>query len=207
MPAIYAAIPQSYDDLGQLELGEEHITVQQHVFAQIGVVTPSGVLKMIHDFAIGADDVFCDLGSGVGNICMQIIADSPCKRVSGVEIIPSRNRYAERAFAEGRRLFPELFGAAHAAFLLGDVATCDGFLNKEKVTVLFTHSHMFDDDLMLKVADVVRKTPSLRVVITSRALPGFDDVSDASVQLRPRGTVTFEADWNDKSPFFVYERC
>lgn len=52
-----------------------------------GEVRRDFVSRMIREAAIGPNDIFYDLGAGVGNVCVQVAALSGCRAV-GVEIRP-----------------------------------------------------------------------------------------------------------------------
>lgn len=219
---IYSHITDRYNELGQIALGEEHLTVQEHVFSQIGVIDEDGIRSMWRMVLLDTQQqmprhgivsetasqrretpVFCDLGSGVGNVCLQILAETTCSTAVGVEIIPSRHQAAEKAMENAKKFFPEVFEGKSALFALRDVVGCEDLLNEQKVSVLFTHSWMFDDDLMRKVSEVVKKVPTLKMVITSRPLV---DGIIAGSPLTQHKVVHFSADWNDRAPFHVYMR-
>jgi hypothetical protein len=222
---IFEHISGEYNELGQIARGEENVTVQPHVFAQIGVIDEDGIRKLwrllsldLHPMAKygttnaeaaqkrQAPVVFCDLGSGVGNVCLQILGETTCDSVVGVEIIPSRHEAAQKAFENAKKYFPAVFGPEkHAAFIKKDIVECASDLNNLGVTVIFTHSWMFDDDLMQKVTTLVNSVPTLNTIVTSRPL---DEklLRQDRFPLSQRRLVHFSADWNERSPFYVYSR-
>lgn len=53
---------------------------------------------MIDEIEITSDDVFLDLGSGVGQVVLQMAAATPCKICLGVEKADVPSRYAEVIF-------------------------------------------------------------------------------------------------------------
>lgn len=46
---------------------------------------------------IKSDEIFCDLGSGIGKAVLRVALEANCKKVIGIELSPSRNKAAERA--------------------------------------------------------------------------------------------------------------
>lgn len=50
---------------------------------------------MIDQIQITNDDVFVDLGSGVGQVVLQMAAATPCKICFGIERADIPSRYAE----------------------------------------------------------------------------------------------------------------
>ncbi|ORC91517.1 uncharacterized protein TM35_000051130 [Trypanosoma theileri] len=225
-PKIYEHLSDNYEELGQLDLGEEHLTVEPNVFAQIGVIDVDGIRKMWTSVILpqlrmsmtgGASltntegtttkveekTVFCDIGSGVGNVCLQILAETRCKKVVGVEVIPSRHRNAVIAFSKAKTYYPEFFGDKDAVFLQDDLVRSTSRLTEEKVNVIFTHSWMFDDDLMKQLSKVVVSVPTVRCVVTSRKL-NAEVLSETPLKLVSK--VYLSADWNEEAPFYVYTK-
>lgn len=224
-PKIYEHLSQEYEERGELELGEEHITVKPNVFAQIGVLDIGGVRTMwtkevlpymkeciqkklftasnSSDTNVENEIVFCDIGSGVGNICLQILAETNCKKTVGIEVIPSRHTAAETAFRNAQTLYPDIYKDKNALWVEEDLVHCATTLKKEGVNVVFTHSWMFDDDLMQQFTKVITEVPSIACVITSRKL---DEGLLKATPLKLHSLSHFSADWNDRAPFYVYTR-
>lgn len=220
---LYSHLSQEYKDRGELELGEECITVQEHVFAQIGVIDVNGVRRMwmaailptiqkAFSSALFRDSessttelekriVFCDIGSGVGNVCLQVLAETNCREAVGIEIIPSRIRAAKEASEKAKRLYPDVFKEKEALWFNDDLVDCVKTLTDAKVNVVFTHSWMFDDELMRNLTTVIDSVPSVACVVTSRKL---DPTLLQHNKLQLQALMHFSADWNDEAPFYVY---
>ncbi|KAG5469460.1 hypothetical protein LSCM1_02681 [Leishmania martiniquensis] len=222
-PLLYKHLTEEYESRGELEIGEESITVQPNVFAQIGILDVNGVRQMWtkaiiptildgrkREFLqregesqadVEAKIVFCDIGSGVGNVCLQVLSETKCLKSVGVEIIPSRVRAAEEASKRAKVLYSDIFSKKKAVWVQEDLVKCAAKLKEEGVTALFTHSWMFDDDLMTGLTSVIAQVPSIECVVTSRKL---DEKLLASTMLRQKTLMHFNADWNDEAPFYVY---
>lgn len=222
-PFLYKHLSEEYENRGELELGEEAITVQPNVFAQIGIIDVNGIRQMwtkaIMPTIVGgrqkdllssdgesqadleAKVVFCDIGSGVGNVCLQVLAETNCAKSVGVEIILSRIRAAEAASQRAKALYSDIFSGKEAVWVQEDLVACASKLKEEGVNVVFTHSWMFDDALMAKLTDVIAQVPSIECVVTSRKL---DESVLAATRLQLRSLTHFNADWNDEAPFYVY---
>lgn len=254
---IFRHISAEYDELGQIEVGEVGETVKPHVFSQIGIVDTEGVRKLcrliLSDgvFTSNAEPIiFCDIGSGVGNVLMQVLAEvRQCAKVVGVEVIPSRHRMAITAFENAKSSFPKWFRTSttevtttttvtasttvegtgpvsssilesssvvhkeklittkDASFHMVDLVAAGPLLANDGVNVIFSHSWMFDDDLMAKFAEMVCQSgPQLRMVFTSRpfSTPRGEPLLPSGWTCA--GVTTLSADWNSKSPFYVYIR-
>lgn len=220
---IFSHLTQHYEDRGELDLGEEAITVEPHVFAQIGIIDIDGVRRMWSGVVVpiiqqgygsqlfkSSDSsavevekeiVFCDIGCGVGNVCMQVLAETHCAKTVGIDVIPSRICAAETATGSAKKFYPEIFSYKEAHWHLEDLVNSAKTLNDAGVNVVFTHSWMFDDDLMKKLTTVIDSCPSIACVVTSRKLD-MDLLKNNKLQLQSLSHLS--ADWNDEAPFYAY---
>ena len=235
LKAVYANIlSDSYEERGELELGEEHLTVQDDIFAQIGVIEDDGMAHLFctteenetSTISIHPNDHVVDLGSGVGNVCMWVFAHTDARKVTGVEFIPSRHSAGVQAKKAAEMLYPNLFQEqspeSHASrrlsFVNGNIAekVSDGDAYKlnsvySDATVYFTHSWVFDEELLNKIGDIVlHHSPKARVLLTSRRIPVIDAEIDGAKQsgtspkLKYKGIMHCNADWNEEAPFHIY---
>lgn len=62
-----------------------------------GEITFGSLDKVIQYLKLNKDDVFFDLGSGVGKVVMQVAMTTPVKKVVGVELSNSRYKEARKA--------------------------------------------------------------------------------------------------------------
>lgn len=53
------------------------------------------VCQMIDHVKVSEEDTFIDLGSGVGQVVLQLAASTPCKMAWGIERADCPSRYAE----------------------------------------------------------------------------------------------------------------
>jgi SAM-dependent methyltransferase len=60
-----------------------------------GEITFEGVQKMVDELKLTQNDVFCDLGCGVGKTCVQVLLTTPVKKCIGVELSPTRIAHAQ----------------------------------------------------------------------------------------------------------------
>lgn len=111
------------------------------------------VAQMINELDFSSEDVFVDLGSGVGQVVLQVAAATPCKLCIGIEKAEVPSRYAE-SMDELFQFWMCWYGKTHGDYQLikGD------FLNethREKVmnaTIVFVNNFAFGPtvDHMLK---------------------------------------------------------
>ncbi|XP_021930748.1 histone-lysine N-methyltransferase, H3 lysine-79 specific-like isoform X3 [Zootermopsis nevadensis] len=147
------------------------------------------VCQMIDQIEITKDDVFVDLGSGVGQVVLQMAAATPCKICFGVERAEVPSKYAESMnvlFRKWMRWYGKKYGDYH--LIKGDFLTDE---HREKIvsaTIVFVNNFAFGPtvDHMLKerfadLRDGARIVSSksfcpLNFRITDRNLSGVEDI-------------------------------
>ncbi|XP_054708886.1 uncharacterized protein LOC129218593 [Uloborus diversus] len=117
------------------------------------------ITQMIGELDITEDDIFIDLGSGVGQVVLQMAATTPCKKCIGIEKADVPAKYAEemdRTF----RFWMKWYGKKYGEYILlrGD------FLSEEhrdtllNATLLFVNNFAFgpnvDHMLKMRFADI-----------------------------------------------------
>ncbi|CAK8676134.1 unnamed protein product [Clavelina lepadiformis] len=162
------------------------------------------VLQMLNELKLKEDDVFLDLGSGVGQVVLQVAAASPCKMCLGIEKAPLPSKYAKQMDIEFRK-WMKWYGKKYRPYQLefGD------FLDeewKERIagaTVIFVNNYAFgpevDHQLKLRFANLKE---GCRVVsskafaqanfrITDRNLSDIGTILRVSVLSPLRGSVSW----------------
>lgn len=76
------------------------------------------ISQMIDQIKISAEDVFVDLGSGVGQVVLQMAAATPCRICLGVEKADVPSKYAEVCTSTGRPFFKR-FATSDQGVLVG----------------------------------------------------------------------------------------
>ncbi|XP_076356018.1 histone-lysine N-methyltransferase, H3 lysine-79 specific-like [Tachypleus tridentatus] len=75
------------------------------------------VAQMIQEITLSKDDVFIDLGSGLGQVVLQLAAMSPCKMCIGIEKADVPTHYAE-AMDRHFRFWMKWYGKTHGEYKL-----------------------------------------------------------------------------------------
>ena len=219
---------EDYNNIGQVSRDEVDMTVLPNAYTQIGILEPEGVRELfeidnkntlrgrdpILPRPLNENDVFIDIGSGVGNINLQVFSETPVRKSIGIELLPSRTGYAELAKTITALFYGDLFldGKRELEFITAD------FVEKEnkkvveafgEATVIFSHSWMFPKELMEKFGErVLNDGPNVDLIITSRAIPQIDQeiASSAAMNSWKVSQAKLQADWNAESPFYIYSK-
>ncbi|KAK9497800.1 hypothetical protein O3M35_003722 [Rhynocoris fuscipes] len=162
------------------------------------------VCQMIDQINITSDDIFVDLGSGVGQVVLQMAAATPCKICLGVEKAEVPSKYAEGMNVNFRK-WMGWYGKRYGDYQLikGDFLTEE---HREKIisaTIVFVNNFAFGPtvDHMLKerfadLKDGARIVSSksfcpLNFRITDRNLSDIGTIMHVSEMTPLRGSVSW----------------
>ncbi|XP_058455002.1 histone-lysine N-methyltransferase, H3 lysine-79 specific [Malaya genurostris] len=162
------------------------------------------ICQMIDQFKITGDDVFVDLGSGVGQVVLQMAASTPVKICYGIEKADVPSRYAE-GMTSTFKLWMRWFGKKYGDYELikGDFLADE---HREKITsatIVFVNNFAFgpnvDHQLKERFADLkdgARIVSSksfcpLNFRITDRNLSDIGTIMHVSEMSPLRGSVSW----------------
>ncbi|XP_054277384.1 histone-lysine N-methyltransferase, H3 lysine-79 specific isoform X4 [Macrosteles quadrilineatus] len=162
------------------------------------------VCQMIDEIQITSEDVFIDLGSGVGQVVLQMAAATPCKVCFGVEKAEIPSMYADDMngnFKKWMKWYGKHYGEYH--LIKGDFLTEE---HREKIvgaTIVFVNNFAFGPtvDHMLKerfadLKDGARIVSSksfcpLNFRITDRNLSDIGTIMHVSEMVPLKGSVSW----------------
>jgi precorrin-6B methylase 2 len=158
-----------------------------------GEIFPRSVSILLKDLKLTAEDVFYDLGSGVGKVAVQVYLDSPVKKSVGVELSPTRHSHAIKV--QGRL---KDAGKLKANRVL--VFCQENILHTDisDATVLFLCSTCYSDELMAGVADKIQQLKIGTRVITLKAFK-----SPTSLKLVK--TYQLPMTWSESNTVHLYQ--
>ncbi|XP_060516339.1 histone-lysine N-methyltransferase, H3 lysine-79 specific [Cylas formicarius] len=162
------------------------------------------VCQMIDQIDITKEDVFIDLGSGVGQVVLQMAAATPCKICLGIERAEVPSRYAE-AMNRHFRTWMQWYGKKYGDYKLikGDFLTEEHREKINQATIVFVNNFAFgpsvDHQLKERFADLkdgARIVSSksfcpLNFRITDRNLSDIGTIMHVSEMSPMRGSVSW----------------
>ncbi len=69
----------------------------QRSLSTYGEIMWDSATKIFNDIAFTKKDVFYELGCGTGKVCSQLYLTTPCKKIVGIELSPTRLSHAYKA--------------------------------------------------------------------------------------------------------------
>ncbi|KAF7286980.1 hypothetical protein GWI33_002823 [Rhynchophorus ferrugineus] len=162
------------------------------------------VCQMIDQINITSDDVFIDLGSGVGQVVLQMAAATPCKICLGIEKADVPSRYAE-AMNKNFRTWMQWYGKKYGEYKLirGDFLTEEHREKINQATIVFVNNFAFgpavDHQLKERFADLKdgarivssRSFCPLNFRITDRNLSDIGTIMHVSEMSPLKGSVSW----------------
>ncbi|KAK3262705.1 hypothetical protein CYMTET_28451 [Cymbomonas tetramitiformis] len=142
-----------------------------------------------------SDDVFYDLGSGRGQVVLQIAEAGLAQKAAGIELVQRRHRIAQ--------LTNKQLGSP-AEFTCGDILTHDA----SDATKVYMTNSTFEEKMNIAIATRfadITAFPNLQMVATTNRLPlGIANVTNLFLQR----VSAVPVNWGiERAPLFVYKRC
>ncbi|MFM8455092.1 MAG: hypothetical protein ACKOAD_09120 [Gammaproteobacteria bacterium] len=164
-------LDSAYSDLTgfiSYEAGEKEKHKEEKVFLTYGEIKYESIDLLLSKIEITPDDIFCDLGSGIGKVVAQVFMKTAVKEAFGVVANPLRSASARKIQAQIQKDFPVLFEHGRSIdfyesnFLDTDIS---------RASMVYTCSTCFSDELLQDIANMVDANPNIRCIFSLKALP------------------------------------
>lgn len=166
---------------------------QHNVSQTYGELLYPSVQKMLAQFHPRPEDVFLDLGSGLGKCALQAFMQTPVKRVIGIEAADALFAQAQRIAEQVKQDFPffwdnnRTLSLRHENFLTADW---------QDTTLVYTCSTCFTQSLLAEIGRKINQHTSVQQVMSLRPLPTL-------TRLPLKSVISVECSW-DSSLCFHY---
>ena len=131
-----------------------------------GEVTPFGLTRLMSMIPeqVTSDDVFCDIGAGIGNIVAQVALQTPIKLCVGIELRKELVQLGQKAIKKFVPTYPEL---SRVWLKQGDICALPWHIQAQlqACTIVFANSVLFDAGAVQKIEDMVCFADRVRVVV------------------------------------------
>ena len=158
-----------------------------------GEIKYSSLEKLLDDLKISSQDVFYDLGSGVGKVTAQVYLNSPAKKCIGIELSDTRHDKAQKAkslIAQNKKL-----GAVRELnFVHGDIVK----ENIDDATVVFMCSTCYPESLMKNLTEKFSNLNKNLRILSLKALPENN-------HFKLTKTYQLPMTWSSASTVHLYE--
>lgn len=163
-----------------------------------GEMTYWGVQKLLEILQLNSEDVFYDLGSGLGKIVIQISCNTPIKKIYGIEFYPERSNIAEKALKKLYKMYPELLNNNKIiSFQIQNIKDIH-YLND--ATVIFMCSTCYPSELVNIIYEKIKNNRNLRYFI-------IHDVYNKLKTLLPyQAVVILPCSWSKNVKWYIYSK-
>lgn len=181
----------------QTQGGQTYTSSEQQAFLQSQVCITYGELlypsvkKMLRHANMTAEDVFLDLGSGLGKCTLQAFIQTKAHKVIGIEAATRLHEQAQKIVAQVQQDAPYLWEEQREWNLL-----CDNFLtaNWQGATVVYICSTCFTQSLLNAIGNKINTEPQVQKVLSLRPLP--------TLQMPLQKVFSVECSWDSALCFF-----
>jgi SAM-dependent methyltransferase len=158
-----------------------------------GELMPTATARLLAQLELGPEDLFVDMGSGIGKVALLAAMTTDVGRALGIELSETRHAQAERALQRARE--QDVPGTERVSFAQADMLTHP----LDDATVVYTCSTAFLPGFMKRLVRRLASLPNLRKLATLQDLdphPAFELVE----------IYRLDASWKRRTKVHVYER-
>jgi hypothetical protein len=133
----------------------------------MGELSVRGVTELIRACSLRDEDVFLDVGAGIGNVVVQVALQTRVKQSLGIELRSDAVALSQSALTEQRMKNSQL---GRAILFLGDVRDAPLVWRHEEIassTVLYSFNEVFEADSILELESLCCRLPALRLIVVS----------------------------------------
>lgn len=159
-----------------------------------GEINYEALNKLLGYLKLGHEDVFYDLGSGVGKVIIQTLLKTPVKRAVGVELSKTRHLDAKLAVKRACAFAPDI--KERVRLINKDLLTVD----LKPATVIYTCSTAFSQAFMNKLTKRLASFTHPYRLISLQDLPEHPE-------FELMGKLRLDMSWLRSTPVHIYQRA
>lgn len=157
-----------------------------------GEINFQSLKKLIDHLKLNNNDVFYDLGSGVGKVVIQTALTSPVKKSIGVELSLMRYQDAQKALTIAQHFDKTLLSRCN--FVNADMLTVD----LSDASVIYTCSTAFSEQFMKKITSYLASFKQPFRLVSLQDLP---DTKHFTLTER----LKLNMSWARNTPVYIYQ--
>lgn len=183
------------DATGQIQYpkNQSQLLLDQKVCVTYGELLFPSLRRVLSSLPLTSEDVFLDMGSGLGKLAIMAFYLGPMRQVRGIEASMPLYEQSIKPLTELKLNCPELFmGLRRLSFEYGNFLHAD----LSDITVAYCCSTCFSQNLLYEIGYKVNKTPNIRYILSLRPIPSL-------TRLKFKGVIEVECSW-DSALCYVY---
>lgn len=158
-----------------------------------GEILYPSVIKLMSSIKLSVDDVFFDLGSGLGKVVIQLFLTTSIRESYGIEIRPDLHQQALTILRQIQKDLPDCFPYSRKLTFL-----CGNFLEipLSSATLLLIASPCFSPTILHRLSGIINDLSSVHSVFSLRPLPALK-------RLPFKKAIAIECSW-DSALCYLY---
>ncbi|HEX4045165.1 MAG TPA: hypothetical protein VHZ76_05815 [Gammaproteobacteria bacterium] len=159
-----------------------------------GEILYQSIDTLLSQISLSTQDIFFDLGSGLGKAAIQVFLNSDVKEVCGIEIIPELHQQSLIATEKVQQDLSDFYPNRQLTFLLGSFLEIP-FTN---ASVVLIGSPCFSQKILYPLGKIIDSIASIHTVLTLRPICTLERLSFIKA-------VRVECSW-DTALCYIYKR-
>lgn len=142
----------------------------QHICHTFGELLTPSLIKVLNTINITPEDVFLDLGSGMGKLALTVYLRTQMNHVIGVEGSKEYHVQAVNIFQNLRQQVPDLFSKGKLDLILGNFLDFDF----NQASIIYSCSTCFTQELLWLIGDKINQSPNVKQVLSLKPIANLD---------------------------------
>jgi hypothetical protein len=166
----YSLLCQQYLDIVYHNMPGDrarHQGAKQNISLTYGEILYQGIATLLSLFPLSDNDVFVDLGSGIGKIVLQVFMSTPIKEARGIELSPEFHEQAILANDKIQQELPQLYyGDRKVSFISGSFLE----VPLSMATVVIVNSICYSQTFLRQLGNIIDNTPTIHTFMSLRPI-------------------------------------
>ena len=121
------------------ESGEKEKNQLAKIYLTYGEILFASVEILMSKLILDKNDVFCDLGSGIGKMAMQVFMTTAVKESFGVEASNERYQRAQKSASQLHKDLPEVYEPLRKLYFINGIMKIISYIRKYTCELNTTH--------------------------------------------------------------------
>ncbi len=145
----------------------------------------SSLMKVLSYLKATKDDVFLDLGSGLGKLALSVYLRTPMLKVIAVEAVPEYHQQALTAFQNAKEAVPALFTKGSLDLI------CGNFLDMDfnQATIVYSCSTCFSQELLWLMGEKLNQAHNVTQILSLKPMANLH-------RLPLKKVISVECSWD-----------
>lgn len=172
---------------------EIEVFKQTHICHTYGELLYPSLIKLLKTLDYTDEDVFLDLGSGMGKLVLAVFLRTSFKKVIGIEGSDTHHQQAVNIFNKVKSILPDIFTKGTLELIQGNFLDFDF----NQASIIYTCSTCFTQELLWMIGEKINQSLNVRQVMSLKPIANLK-------RLKLKRLTPIECSW-DSAICYHYE--